>query len=83
MLAQAGFVHRDLSWNNAACTLERRYFWHDLELCGKPGSATGAVQSWPNGILQAVGAYTEASDILAFGRMLCTHVVSSTDGPAF
>lgn len=41
-------------------------------------------EEWPDGILQAHGAYTKASDTLALGHMLCErNVVSSSEGLAF
>ncbi len=63
-IMQAGYVHRDLRWDNTACGLEHCYFLLDLELCAKPGTAPSMTSSWPNGFLQDSGAYTELSDIL-------------------
>ncbi len=84
-LVQAGFVHRDLRWDNKACTFfQRRYFLLDLELCGRPGRSAFTLETWPNDILQAGDAYTEASDILILGSMLRKlNVVRSPEGHAF
>ena len=70
---QAGFVHRDLRWDNTACSFrQRRYYLLDLELCGRPGRPRFTLESWPDDIMQAGRAYTEASDILILGNMLRT-----------
>ena len=81
---QAGFVHRDLRWHNTACSIQRRYFLLDLELCGRPGRTAFTVETWPNNIVQQGDAYTEASDILVLGNMLRSlDVVRSPEGHAF
>ena len=82
---QAGFVHRDLRWDNTACSFrQRRYYLLDLELCGRPGRPRFTLESWPDDIMQAGGAYTEASDILILGNMLRTlGVVESKEGHEF
>ena len=83
-IMQAGYVHRDLRWDNTACSLERCYFLLDLELCAKPGLPPFLISSWPDGILQDSDAYTETSDILALGHMLSElNVVTSPGGHAF
>ena len=81
---QAGFVHRDLRWDNTACSFQRCYFLLDLELCGRPGRTAFNLETWPNDIVQAGDAYTEASDILILGNMLRKlDVVRSTEGLKF
>ena len=83
-LLQAGYVHRDLRWDSVACSLKRRYFLLDLELCGKPGRPQFTLKTWPNGILQDSGAYTDTSDILSLGHMLSSlNIVTSSEGCAF
>ena len=64
-ILQISYAHRDLRWDVTACSLERHYFLLDLELCGEPGRASFMLKTWPKGILQADGAYTLASDLLA------------------
>ena len=84
ILVQAGFVHRDLRWENTACSLERRHFLLDLELCERPGRTAYTLETWPSDIVREDDAYTEASDILILGNMLRTrNVVSSPEGHAF
>ncbi len=80
---QAGYVHRDLRWENTACTLQHRYFLLDLEQAGKPGVPGFRLSTWSNGMLRA-GAYTMASDLIAVGDMLVkTGNVRSALGRAF
>ena len=66
---QAGYVHKDLRWENTACTLEHRHFLLDLEQSGQPGVHGFRLRTWSNGMLPA-GAYTMASDLIAVGDML-------------
>ena len=74
-------MHRDLRWENVACT-EGNSFLLDLELCGMPGEPSfGKLASWSDGILADGIHYTEASDVRALGKMLEElHVVVSADG---
>ena len=80
---QAGYVHRDLRWENTACTLQHRHFLLDLEQSGKPGVPGFRLSTWSNGMLPG-GAYTMASDLIAVGDMLIKNGnVRSTLGTAF
>ena len=80
---QAGYVHRDLRWENTACTLQHRHFLLDLEQSGKPGVPGFILSTWSSGMLPA-GAYTMASDLVAVGDMLIKNGnVRSTLGKAF
>lgn len=84
LLLQAGYTHRDLRWNNRPCSEDHRYFLLDLELCAKPGKAPFNMRTWPEGILQGDGDYTETSDILALGHMLSgLNIVTSPGGRVF
>eukprot|EP00891_Asterochloris_glomerata_P004753 jgi/Astpho2/4753/Aster-00303 len=83
-LHKAGYTHRDLRWNNRPCSEDHRYFLLDLELCAKPGKAPFNMRTWPEGILQGDGDYTETSDILALGHMLSgLNIVTSPGGRVF
>lgn len=74
-----------MRWENTACTLQRRYFLLDLELCARPGKPIfSSLQTWPDKILQEDGAYTEASDTLTLRSMLLDlNIVGSPQGHAF
>ena len=68
---QAGFVHRDLRWENNACDIFRqRYFLLDLELCDHANNRPPFnLASWDSNTL-VDGQYTQASDLHSLGQML-------------
>lgn len=84
---KAGYVSRDLRWENSASSLDRkRWFLLDLETCTKEGQDPGSFRAvcWDMHVLVG-GRYTYASDLYLLGRMLLQHagVVSSAQGLAF
>lgn len=70
-LHAAGFVHRDLRWENNACDIFRqRYFLLDLELCDHANNRPPFnLASWDSNTL-VDGQYTQASDLHSLGQML-------------
>ncbi|KXZ47431.1 hypothetical protein GPECTOR_35g869 [Gonium pectorale] len=87
---QAGFVHRDLRWDNLArCHSGRRWFLIDLESCA-PADEEPVAGFEPAGWLPDTtlvgGRYTFASDLYQLGRVVldkCGPLVSSAEGRAF
>lgn len=79
-------MHRDLRWQNTACSLDKRWFLLDLEMCDKEGQAPTRMWAscWDDYTL-VVGKYTFASDVYLLGKMLSEHapLVTSHDGLAF
>lgn len=75
-LHAAGICHRDLRWDNVACTLDRAYFLLDLEACAPDGAPTAAVlRCWDDHTLQpgpqgAVAVYTAAGDVRGVGLLM-------------
>ena len=68
-------MHRDIRWENVACTFDFEYFLLDLELSGKAGVwRAQPLRSWgPNALAdQGNGevAYTPASDMYEVGRLM-------------
>ena len=89
---QAKFVHRDLRWDNFACSpgpsSRRRWFLLDLETCAPtdqlPLPAFEPVGWHPSTLVD--GRYTRASDLFQLGlavQLKCEQVVSSVEGKAF
>eukprot|EP00198_Chlamydomonas_reinhardtii_P001927 XP_001691263.1 predicted protein [Chlamydomonas reinhardtii] len=74
-LHKAGFVHRDLRWDNVACCARepRRWFLIDLE-CSAAADAevlTGfQLMGWETGVTLVNGRYTRESDIYQLGRLV-------------
>ena len=75
-LHTAGICHRDLRWDNVACTLARAYFLIDLEACAPDGAPIAAVlRCWDDHTLQpgtqgAVAVYTAAGDVRGVGLLM-------------
>mmetsp|Transcript_2849 Transcript_2849/g.6251 ORF Transcript_2849/g.6251 Transcript_2849/m.6251 type:complete len:554 (+) Transcript_2849:392-2053(+) len=86
-LKKAGLVHRDLRWDNTACSAGvPRWFLLDLEMCTDEGEEAppGRPRGWTSDTL-VEGRYTHASDLYSLGNMLSNyaHRVSSPGGQAF
>ena len=81
---QAGFVHRDLRWDNVAADVTKtRYFLLDLELCGRKGATPKFhLGTWGADTL-VEGTYTAASDLTQLGKLLQSVPITSTDGQHF
>ncbi|KAG2445395.1 hypothetical protein HXX76_000017 [Chlamydomonas incerta] len=89
----AGFVHRDLRWDNFACCpgspSSRRWFLLDLETCApadQPPSPAFEPVGWQSGTTLVDGCYTRASDLFQLGLAVqphCEQVVASATGRAF
>ena len=84
---QAGFVHRDLRWENIACDIsQQRYFLLNLELCDHADKRPPFnLTSWDSNTL-VDGRYTQASDLHSLGRMLgdlLGGAILSADGRSF
>eukprot|EP00198_Chlamydomonas_reinhardtii_P002424 XP_001691760.1 predicted protein [Chlamydomonas reinhardtii] len=67
-LIPAGFVHRDLRWDNFACSpaSPRRWFLLDLETCAPADQSpppTFEPAGWQSGTTLVHGLYTRASDL--------------------
>ncbi|KAG2493445.1 hypothetical protein HYH03_008263 [Edaphochlamys debaryana] len=90
---QAGFVHRDLRWDNFACSPgapnSRRWFLLDLESCAPADQQPApdfAPVGWRPGTTLVGGRYTRASDLFQLGMAVLPHcalVVQSPEGRAF
>jgi hypothetical protein len=83
-LHSAGFVHRDLRWENVAADFTKtRYFLLDLELCGRLGAKPKFhLSTWGADTL-VEGMYTAASDLTQLGKLLQSHTIRSTKGQHF
>ncbi|KXZ46145.1 hypothetical protein GPECTOR_46g214 [Gonium pectorale] len=91
---QAGFVHRDLRWDNIACSPAaggscHRWFLIDLEACvpaDQPPVHSFRPAGWHPDATLVAGRYTCASDLYHLGLLLvqkCDTVVASAEGEAF
>ncbi|KXZ56075.1 hypothetical protein GPECTOR_2g957 [Gonium pectorale] len=91
---QAGFVHRDLRWDNIACSPAaggscHRWFLIDLEACApadQPPAHSFRPAGWHPDATLVGGRYTRASDLYHLGLLLvekCDTLVASTEGKAF
>ena len=88
---QAGFVHRDLRWDNFACSpaSPRRWFLLDLETCAPADQSpppTFEPAGWQSGTTLVHGLYTRASDLYQLWVAVqprCEQVVVSAEGRAF
>ena len=70
-LLQAGFVHRDLRWENIACDAAKQHFFLlDLETVAPVDQIPGYyMEIWGDHTLQDA-KYTPLSDLRMLGRML-------------
>ncbi|GFR49574.1 hypothetical protein Agub_g11621 [Astrephomene gubernaculifera] len=90
---EAGFVHRDLRWDNFACSpgspSSRRWFLLDLETCApadQPPPPAFEPVGWQSGTTLVDGCYTRASDLFQLGLAVqphCEQVLVSAEGRAF
>ncbi|KXZ43705.1 hypothetical protein GPECTOR_82g239 [Gonium pectorale] len=90
---EAGFVHRDLRWDNFACSPgspgSRRWFLLDLETCApadQPPPPAFQPVGWQPGTTLVGGRYTRASDLYQLGLAVqpnCEQLVVSPEGRAF
>jgi hypothetical protein len=90
---QVKFVHRDLRWDNFACSpgpsTSRRWFLLDLETCAPADQLPLPAfepAGWHSSTTLVVGRYTQASDLFQLGLAVqpkCERVVSSVEGKAF
>ncbi|PNH00231.1 hypothetical protein TSOC_013958 [Tetrabaena socialis] len=87
---EADFVHRDLRWDNFACSPgSRRWFLLDLETCApidQPPPQGFEPVGWQSGTTLVAGRYTRASDIFQLALAVqpnCEQVVVSAEGRAF
>ena len=96
MPVQAGFVHRDLRWDNFACSPpdsptggSRRWFLLDLETCALADQAPPPAfkpDGWQPDTTLVDGRYTRASDLFQLAwavQAACWRVVDSAEGKAF
>ena len=68
---QAGWVHRDLCWENIACDVSKQHFFLlDLEAVAPADQLPGFhLVSWGDDTLQA-NVYTRLSDLRMLGKMM-------------
>jgi hypothetical protein len=74
-LSQAGFVHRDLRWENVACIYgTKRWYLLDLEACCVVDKDPQTFRSviWDSNTLVG-GLYTVASDLHLLGMLINKH----------
>ena len=77
-LHAAGVCHRDLRWENVACTPDRAYFLLDLEACALDGAPAAALlRCWDGHTLQpgpgppgSAAVYTAAGDVRGVGLLM-------------
>ncbi|GIL98231.1 hypothetical protein Vretimale_3642 [Volvox reticuliferus] len=87
---EAGFVHRDVRWDNFVCSPEgRRWFLIDLETCARANQQPKdgfQLFGWQSDITLVEGRYTCASDLYQLGLVFnakCGSLLESEAGKEF